>query len=48
VTVVRRRGARLYVNTPLMDVSRRLMISVVPLTANRVGTQIRRILRRRG
>jgi glycosyltransferase involved in cell wall biosynthesis len=48
VPVVRRRGARLYVITPVLDVSGRLMISVVPLTANRVGTQIRRILRRRG
>jgi hypothetical protein len=48
VPVVRRRGARLYVITPVLDVSGRLMISVVPLTANRVGTQIRRILHRAG
>ena len=44
--VIRRRGARLYVITPVVDTSGRLMISVVPISAQRVITQLRRLLRR--
>ncbi|MCW3816594.1 glycosyltransferase [Micromonospora sp. DR5-3] len=44
--LVRRRGARLYVVTPVLDESGRLMISVVPVTAARVAAQLRRTLRR--
>jgi glycosyltransferase involved in cell wall biosynthesis len=46
VPLVRRRGTRLYVITPVVDESGRLMISVVPVTANRVGARLRRLLRR--
>ncbi|OKI53577.1 glycosyltransferase family 2 protein [Micromonospora sp. CB01531] len=45
VPLVRRRGARLYVVTPVLDASGRLMISVVPVTAARVAAQLRRTLR---
>ena len=44
--LVRRRGARLYVITPVVDNSGRLMISVVPLTSRRVAAHLRRLLRR--
>ncbi|MFJ8578264.1 glycosyltransferase family 2 protein [Micromonospora sp. NPDC093277] len=44
--LVRRRGGRLYVVTPVLDDSGRLMISVVPVTASRVAAQLRRRLRR--
>jgi glycosyltransferase involved in cell wall biosynthesis len=47
VPLIRRRGTRLYVITPVLDESGRLMISVVPFTAKRVGAQLRRLLRRR-
>jgi glycosyltransferase involved in cell wall biosynthesis len=47
VPLLRRRGARLYVITPTLDASGRLMVSVVPFTAKRVGAQVRRLLRRR-
>jgi len=47
VPLIRRRGTRLYVITPVLDESGRLMISVVPFTAKRVGARLRRILRRR-
>jgi glycosyltransferase involved in cell wall biosynthesis len=47
VPLMRRRGTRLYVITPVLDESGRLMISVVPFTAKRVGAQLRRLLRRR-
>ena len=43
--VVRRRGARLYAIAPTIDVSGRLMISVVPLTRKRV---VARLKKRRG
>lgn len=43
--LIRRRGLRPYVLTPVVDASGRLMISVVPLTARRVGGRIRRLLR---
>ncbi|MEU2610320.1 glycosyltransferase [Micromonospora sp. NPDC007271] len=46
VPLVRRRGGRLYVVTPVLDESGRLMISVVPVTASRVAAQLRRALRR--
>jgi poly(ribitol-phosphate) beta-N-acetylglucosaminyltransferase len=45
--LMRRRGTRLYVITPVVDESGRLMISVVPFTAKRVGAQLRRLLTRR-
>jgi glycosyltransferase involved in cell wall biosynthesis len=45
--LIRRHGTRLYVITPVLDESGRLMISVVPFTAKRVGVQLRRLLRRR-
>jgi hypothetical protein len=45
--LVRRRGTRLYVITPVVDESGRLMISVVPFTAKRVGARLRRLLARR-
>jgi hypothetical protein len=45
---VRRRGARVYVITPTRDSSGRLMISVVPVTPNRVIAFARRMLRRLG
>ncbi|MEV1147262.1 glycosyltransferase [Micromonospora sp. NPDC049799] len=44
--LLRRRGTRLYVITPVLDESGRLMISVVPVTPNRIMAQIRRTLRR--
>jgi hypothetical protein len=44
--LIRRRGPRLYLITPVLDVSGRLMISVVPLTARRVTSRLRRLLRR--
>jgi glycosyltransferase involved in cell wall biosynthesis len=44
--LVRRRGTRLYVITPVLDASGRLMISVVPVSAQRVTSQFRRLLRR--
>ena len=47
VPLLRRRGARLYVITPTLDASGRLMVSVVPFTSKRVGAQVRRLLRRR-
>jgi hypothetical protein len=47
VPLLRRRGARLYVITPTLDASGRLMVSVVPFTPKRVGAQVRRLLRRR-
>lgn len=40
--IVRRRGARLYAVAPTVDVSGRLMISVVPLTVQRVAARLRR------
>jgi poly(ribitol-phosphate) beta-N-acetylglucosaminyltransferase len=47
VPLVRRHRTRLYVITPVLDESGRLMISVVPFTAKRVGAQLRRLLLRR-
>ena len=47
IPLVRRRGTRLYVITPVVDESGRLMISVVPFTAKRVGARLRSLLRRR-
>ncbi|MEE6261234.1 glycosyltransferase [Plantactinospora sonchi] len=47
VPLVRRRGARLYVLTPVRDESGRLMISVVPVTPGRVTARLRQKLRRR-
>ncbi|GIF47027.1 glycosyl transferase family 2 [Asanoa ferruginea] len=47
VPLLRRRGARLYVLTPALDASGRLMVSVVPFTAQRIAAQLRRLLRRR-
>jgi glycosyltransferase involved in cell wall biosynthesis len=47
VPLIRRRGARLFLITPVVDESGRLMISVVPCTAKRVGARLRRVLRRR-
>ncbi|MEV0717323.1 glycosyltransferase [Asanoa sp. NPDC050611] len=44
--LVRRRGTRLFVVTPVRDTSGRLMVSVVPVTAARVTAQLRRALRR--
>jgi glycosyltransferase involved in cell wall biosynthesis len=44
--LVRRRGKRLYVITPTLDSSGRLMISVVPFTSQRVAAQLRRMLTR--
>jgi poly(ribitol-phosphate) beta-N-acetylglucosaminyltransferase len=44
VPLVRRRGSRFYVLTPVRDASGRLMISVVPLTANRVIARVRKML----
>ncbi|MGH3737027.1 MAG: glycosyltransferase family 2 protein [Micromonosporaceae bacterium] len=44
--LVRRRGARLYVITPVRDVSGRLMISVVPFTPSRIAAYLRRVTRR--
>jgi glycosyltransferase involved in cell wall biosynthesis len=43
VPLLRRRGTRLDVITPVLDESGRLMISVVPVTAKRVGARLRRI-----
>ena len=43
-----RRGARFSALTCTVEGSGRLMVSVVPLTPQRVGAHIRRILRRRG
>ncbi|SCG74673.1 glycosyltransferase family 2 protein [Micromonospora inositola] len=48
VPLLRRRGSRLFVITPVLDDSGRLMISVVPVTASRVAAQLRRTLRWRG
>ncbi|MEW2383973.1 glycosyltransferase [Micromonospora sp. NPDC047707] len=45
--LVRRRGARLYVLTAVMDESGRLMIAVVPVTPNRILAQVRRRVSRR-
>jgi poly(ribitol-phosphate) beta-N-acetylglucosaminyltransferase len=47
VPLMRRRGTRLFVITPVLDTSGRLMISVVPFTADRVRAAIRRRLSRR-
>jgi poly(ribitol-phosphate) beta-N-acetylglucosaminyltransferase len=47
VPLIRRRGARLYVITPVRDESGRLMISVVPMTPQRVLAHARRFLRPR-
>lgn len=47
VPLVRRRGTRLYVLTPVRDESGRLMISVVPVTPGRVTARLRQKLRRR-
>ncbi|MGI5211553.1 glycosyltransferase family 2 protein [Plantactinospora sp. CA-290183] len=47
VPLMRRRGARLYVLVPTRDESGRLMISVVPVTPNRVTARLRGMLRRR-
>jgi hypothetical protein len=44
--LVLRRGARFFAMTPTVDGSGRLMISVVPLTSQRVGAHIRRMLGR--
>jgi glycosyltransferase involved in cell wall biosynthesis len=46
--LVLRRGARFSALTSTVEGSGRLMISVVPLTPQRVGAHVRRILRRRG
>jgi hypothetical protein len=45
---VLRRGARFSALTCTVEGSGRLMVSVVPLTPQRVGAHIRRILRKRG
>jgi hypothetical protein len=47
VPLMRRRGTRLFVITPVLDTSGRLMISVVPFTAARVRAAVIRRLRRR-
>ncbi|WP_422772848.1 glycosyltransferase family 2 protein [Plantactinospora sp. WMMC1484] len=47
VPLLRRRGARLYLLTPVRDESGRLMISVVPITPGRVTARLRQKLRRR-
>jgi GT2 family glycosyltransferase len=44
--LVRRHGTRLYVITPVLDGSGRLMISVVPVTPGRIVAHARRLLRR--
>jgi glycosyltransferase involved in cell wall biosynthesis len=44
--LIRRRGGRLVVITPVVDASGRLMIAVVPVTAARIGVQVKRLLRR--
>ncbi len=44
--VVRRHAGRTFVVRPAVDASGRLMISVVPLSARRVGARLRRALRR--
>jgi glycosyltransferase involved in cell wall biosynthesis len=44
--VVRRLGGRAVLVRPAVDVSGRLMISVAPLSARRVGARLRRALRR--
>jgi len=46
VPLMRRRGTRLFVITPALDASARLMISVVPFTAARVRAALRRRMRR--
>ncbi len=46
VPLMRRRGTRLFVITPVLDASGRLMISVVPFTAARVRAAVLRRLRR--
>lgn len=45
--LMRRRGARLFVITPTVDSSGRLMIAVVPFSPQRVAAQLRRGHRRR-
>jgi hypothetical protein len=47
VPLMRRRGTRLFVITPVLDASGRLMISVVPFTAARIRAAVRRRLLRR-
>jgi hypothetical protein len=42
--LIRRRGARPYVIAPVLDASGRLMISVVPFTAQRITGRLRRFL----
>ena len=44
--LVRRRGPRLFVLAPVVDTSGRLMVSVVPITANRVLARLRQRARR--
>jgi glycosyltransferase involved in cell wall biosynthesis len=44
-SAVRRLGTRLFVLTPVVDASGRLMISVVPVTADRVSARLRRLRR---
>lgn len=47
VPQMRRRGTRLFVITPVLDTSGRLMVSVVPFTTARVRARLGRLLRRR-
>jgi glycosyltransferase involved in cell wall biosynthesis len=46
VPLMRRRGTRLFVITPVLDASGRLMVSVVPVTTARVRAGLKRLLRR--
>lgn len=46
VSLVRRRGARLYLIAPAKDVSGRLMIAVTPITPGRLIARARRMARR--
>jgi hypothetical protein len=46
VSLVRRRGARLYLIAPAKDVSGRLMIAVTPITPARLIARVRRMARR--
>jgi poly(ribitol-phosphate) beta-N-acetylglucosaminyltransferase len=46
VSLVRRRGARLYLIAPTKDVSGRLMIAVTPITPGRLIARARRMMRR--
>jgi glycosyltransferase involved in cell wall biosynthesis len=45
--LIRRRGAHLYAIAPVVDPSGRLMISVVPFTAQRIAGRLRRFLAQR-